>query len=120
MSEHLFVYGTLHPSRAPREIAGVARKLTHVGHGTIRGRLYDLGDYPGVILDDDATEPVHGEVFALPPDPDALACLDAYEDYRPHDPEGSLFLRQKTTVTLADGSRETCWVYVYNRQQGAP
>jgi gamma-glutamylcyclotransferase (GGCT)/AIG2-like uncharacterized protein YtfP len=118
MPSLLFVYGTLHPDRAPREIAAAVRGLTSVGPGTIRARLYDLGAYPGVILADeaDATAPkVPGELFRVP-DAATLAALDRYEDYRPADPAASLFLRTKAVVTLDDGSCQTCWVYVYNGQ----
>jgi|HubBroStandDraft_6_1064221.scaffolds.fasta_scaffold438973_1 gamma-glutamylcyclotransferase (GGCT)/AIG2-like uncharacterized protein YtfP len=120
MSPRLFIYGTLHPDRAPAEIAPAARRLTSVARGTIRARLYNLGAYPGVILADetDPTAPiVPGEVF-LVPDAATLAALDAYEDFRPQDPAASLFLRKKAVVTLDDGSHESCWVYVYNRPQG--
>jgi len=113
LADRLFVYGTLRPGHAPSEIADAVRTLEPVGPGTIRGRLYNLGAYPGVVLDDPAGEEVHGEVF-LVPHPATLARLDAYEDYRPRDPENSLFRRVKTTVTLSNGARELCWVYVYN------
>jgi len=136
----LFIYGTLHPDRAPAAIAATARLLRTVGRATIVGRLYNLGEYPGVIL---ASDPhaggdeigiVRGELFSIPdapgrPDAEAiLARLDAYEDFRPDDPEGSLFLRQMTTATvtagvaagvaggIAEGARIDCWVYTYNRQ----
>ncbi len=117
MPTHLFLYGTLHPDRAPREIAPAARRLTPIARGTIRARLYHLGAYPGVILADEtdpAAPEIPGEVF-LVPDAATLAALDAYEDFRPQDPANSLFLRTKTVVTFDDGSRESCWVYVYNR-----
>jgi gamma-glutamylcyclotransferase (GGCT)/AIG2-like uncharacterized protein YtfP len=120
MPHHLFIYGTLHPDRAPAEIAPVARRLTPIGCGTIRARLYNLGEYPGAILADD-TDPaaprVPGEVF-LVPDAATLSALDAYEDRRPGSPADSLFLRTKTVVTFDDGSRKSCWVYVYNRDPG--
>jgi gamma-glutamylcyclotransferase (GGCT)/AIG2-like uncharacterized protein YtfP len=109
----LFLYGTLRPDRAPAEIAPVARRLAPMAHGTIQARLYDLGAYPGVILDDDALTPVPGQIFRVP-DAATLAALDRYEDYRPADPAASLFLRTKAVVTLDDGSCQTCWVYVYN------
>jgi gamma-glutamylcyclotransferase (GGCT)/AIG2-like uncharacterized protein YtfP len=108
----LFIYGTLHPDRAPGEIAAVARRLTSIGPATIRARLYKLGAYPGAILDD-AAPPVPGHVFTVPDD-ETLAALDAYEDYRPGDPANSLFLREKAVVTLDDGTHQTCWVYLYN------
>jgi len=108
----LFIYGTLHPDRAPREIADAARRLTSIGPATIRGHLYNLGEYPGLILHPTAP-PIPGELFAVP-DAATLAALDSYEDFRPSDPAASLFLRAKATATLPDGSQSTCWVYVYN------
>lgn len=110
----LFIYGTLHPSRAPREIAHAARRLTSIGPATIHARLYNLGAYPGAILDPNA-QPLPGELFAVP-DAGTLAALDAYEDFRPTDPAASLFLRVETTATTPDGAHHPCWVYVYNRK----
>lgn len=110
----LFIYGTLHPDRAPAEIAASARRLTPRGSATIRGRLYDLSAYPGVILDP-AGQPIPGELFAIP-DAATLARLDWYEDFRPTDPANSLYLRVETTAITPDGSALTCWVYVYNRE----
>ncbi len=112
MPELLFIYGTLHPDRAPREIAAVARRLTSVGRGTICARLYNLGAYPGAVLDPNAP-PIAGELFTVP-DCATLAALDAYEDFRPGSPDESLFLRCKTVVTFDDGSQKSCWVYTYN------
>jgi len=118
MPEPIFIYGTLHPDRAPAAIAATARLLKPLGRATIRGRRYELGEYPGVILTDEAGALVHGELFLLPDPPQAtavLAKLDAYEDFRPADPAGSLFLRQRTIATLEDGTQRACWVYTYNR-----
>ncbi len=118
MSDSLFVYGTLLPGRAPAEIADVVGQLVPLGAGTVRGRLYDLGEYPGVILGEHAAESadeIPGQLFALPPDPTVLARLDAYEDFRPDDPAHSLFLRRRAVVTLLDGSVRSSWIYVYNR-----
>jgi gamma-glutamylcyclotransferase (GGCT)/AIG2-like uncharacterized protein YtfP len=114
MSTVLFIYGTLHPDRAPAEVAPAARRLRPLGPATIRGTLYHLGEYPGVILDPTAS-PISGELFTVP-DEATLAALDAYEDFRPADPTNSLFLRVQTTATKPDGSDLTCWVYVYNRE----
>jgi len=110
----LFIYGTLHPDRAPREIAAAARRLQPIGPATIQARVYNLGEYPGAILDPTAP-PIPGKLFTIP-DSETLAALDAYEDFRPNDPANSLFLRAETTATTPDGSRQPCWVYVYNRE----
>ncbi len=119
MADKLFIYGTLHPDHAPREIYDVVKTLRHLGKGTIRGKLYDLGEYPGAVLEKGTTERVQGAVFELPDDPGTLASLDQYEDFLPGHPENSLFVRSKTTVTLADGSQKRCWVYFYNRPPSA-
>jgi len=116
MSDRLFVYGTLHPDRAPSEIADIVKNFRRLGSGTIKGRLYQFGEYPGLVLNARPNEKIEGEIFALPSDPAALARLDEYEEYRPDDPERSLFKRQKVTVTSRNGSRLMCWVYVYNRK----
>ena len=110
----LFVYGTLHPELAPPEIADVARTLKFVSPGTVRGRLHDLGEYPGLVLDDSPCAPlVAGDIFAVP-DGKTLAALDAYEGFPPGSPGASEFERTHIAVTLTDGSEGTCWVYVYN------
>ena len=100
MPDLLFIYGTLHPDRAPAAIAPTARLLKPFDRATIQGRLYDLGPYPGVVLTDDPADIVPGELFQLPDDPAILARLDDYEDFRPSDPAGSLFLRQQVLATL--------------------
>jgi len=121
LTTHLFAYGTLRPDRAPPGIAAVARRLGRVAAATISGRLYDLGSYPGAVLDPCTNAKVHGEVLRLPDDPDVLARLDAYEGFDPSEPRRSLFVRVTTRATLTDGRTLACWVYVYNREPaGAP
>jgi gamma-glutamylcyclotransferase (GGCT)/AIG2-like uncharacterized protein YtfP len=108
----LFIYGTLHPDRASREIAAAARLLISAGRATIRGHRYDLGEYPGALLDPTGPE-ISGELFTVP-DATTLAALDTYEDFRSDDPANSLFLRVETTAARPDGSPVNCWIYVYN------
>lgn len=118
MREYLFVYGTLRPSHAPAELASVIKKLRKVGTAHIRGRLYDLGDYPGAILDASAGTTISGEVFAIPNEPALLSILDSYEGFDSSDLHNSLFVRKQHRVTLSDGRKLKCWVYVYNRALG--
>jgi gamma-glutamylcyclotransferase (GGCT)/AIG2-like uncharacterized protein YtfP len=113
MEERIFLYGTLRPGHAPREIADAVSRLRRIAAGTVRGRLYDLGAYPGLVLDEQAAE-VRGEVFGVP-DEETLRQMDGYEGYLPSDVAGSLFVRVKTAVALEGGETEPCWVYVYNR-----
>jgi gamma-glutamylcyclotransferase (GGCT)/AIG2-like uncharacterized protein YtfP len=112
---HLFAYGTLLAGRRPAAIARATRRLAALGAATVRGRLYDLGAYPGLVLDPAAASAVHGTVFALPDDAALLAGLDAYEGFDPRRPARSLFVRTSVAAALADGRTLDCLVYVYNR-----
>lgn len=113
MVDLLFVYGTLHPDRAPAEILPTVQRLTMFGPATIRGTLHDLGLYPGLTLPGDQW--IQGTLFALPQDPAVLEALDAYEGFEPGAPATSLFLRTEQHVILPDDSRQRCWIYLYNQ-----
>jgi gamma-glutamylcyclotransferase (GGCT)/AIG2-like uncharacterized protein YtfP len=117
MTDRLFIYGTLHPSRAPAEIGPTVALLKPLGPAILHGRLLDLGAYPGLVLP--GPDEIPGELFALPDDralrARAWAALDAYEDFRPEAPDSSLFTRVLTRVTLPDGSAQTAWVYLFNQ-----
>lgn len=110
----LFVYGTLRPGHAPASVASYVGGCGHVGPGSIAGRLYDLRNYPGAIVDAAGEGQVYGEVLALP-DWSTLHRLDAYEGYHPEGPQDSLFVRTECDVALDDGRTVRAWVYVYNR-----
>jgi gamma-glutamylcyclotransferase (GGCT)/AIG2-like uncharacterized protein YtfP len=109
----MFVYGTLLPGLAPPLIADVVNTLRVVGPATVHGRLYDLGAYPGCVLDDGAGA-VHGMLLEIA-NPAVLEELDAYECYAAHDAAGSLFRRTVCDAITADGRVVSTWVYVYNR-----
>ena len=114
MSPCLFVYGTLHPDHAPEEVADLVRRFEGVGKGTVAGTLYDLGSYPGAVLDESSRRSIAGTVFRLPTGDDILPRLDAYEGFEPEAPERSLFVRRLHPVRLADGRELPCWIYEYN------
>ena len=118
MIERIFLYGTLLPDHAPAEIADIAQRLRPVGRAFVRGRLYDLGEYPGAILDPSSDTMIVGKVFELPDDRGMPAKLDWYEGFDPSEPDGSLFVRMKSSVTLDEGGELQCWIYVYNREPG--
>lgn len=105
--ETLFVYGSLLPGLPLHPLLASAIPL---GPGSIQGRLYDLGDYPGAVGAADGR--VHGEAYRLR-DPGLLALLDDEEGYDPANEAGSLFLRRRIPVTLADGRVVMAWVYLY-------
>src|SRR4029077_16510387 len=81
---------------------------------TVKGRLYDLGEYPGAILSEKSRSVIQGEVFELPGDEGTLTSLADYDGFEPEKRNSSLFLRRTWPVTMNDGKRLRCWVYVYN------
>jgi len=112
MNQYLFIYGTLLPDVAPDEIADTAKKLEFIGEGFVHGRLYDLGEYPGAVLNYHSK--IFGRVYKLPDDENILPELDEYEGYYPQNPSKSLYLRKKTKVYL-DDKMLSCWIYEYNQ-----
>lgn len=104
----LFAYGTL--MRGYDLHAVLARGATAAGTATARGRLLDLGRYPGLI---EGAGRVHGEIYRLD-DPELLPALDREEGYN--------FERRRAVVTLAGGRRVRAWLYRYRgpRQRAIP
>jgi len=115
MSEYLFAYGTLQPDLVADEVASAVARFRRLGQGSIRGVLYDLGEYPGAVVDPSSRKRIFGTVFRLSGDEKLLRELDEYEGFNPSAPEESLFVRKLCPVRLATGRILPCWVYVYNR-----
>ena len=101
MSRHLvFVYGSLRRGNVGAMSVRFP-EATYVAEGKVCGRLYDLGAYPGLLLDGSAPM-VTGEVYEV--DDDTLDRLDEFEltsDY------------SRKQVEVEHGSeRMECWIYV--------
>ena len=79
----------------------MARGVTAMGEGTVRGSLLDLGRYPGLI---EGRGRVRGEVYRLD-DAELLPILDREEGYN--------FERRRAIVTLTGGRRAWAWLYRY-------
>ena len=106
----LFVYGTLRKGFPSHQILQRlhARLL---GRGHVRGRLFDLGKYPGAVENADEGEFVSGEVYRLPRAAMALRVLDRYEGFDPLKPQFNEFVRKETIVTLKRGREIRAWIY---------
>ena len=99
MGQFLFVYGTLRKGGV-NQLSDNSPGSNYVGAGTVKGGLYDLGGYPGFLLD--GTEGrVAGEVYEI--EAATLAALDEFESTAD-------FQRSETSATV-DGEALTCWVY---------
>jgi gamma-glutamylcyclotransferase (GGCT)/AIG2-like uncharacterized protein YtfP len=112
----LFVYGTLRRASQHAMAKYLAARSAWLGLARMPGRLYDLGQYPGLLEAVDAADWVCGDLYELA-DPDhTLAVLDRYEGYSPSDAHPWLFERVPATATLADGVSRPAWVYMYRQR----
>jgi gamma-glutamylcyclotransferase (GGCT)/AIG2-like uncharacterized protein YtfP len=106
MVDLLFVYGTLMRGESNHDYLAQERTSSIVP-ATIRGTLYDFGEYPGLRLEGGGR--VHGELVELATPAETLAVLDELEE------EGHEFERTLVEVD-ADGERRVAWTYVYARE----
>ena len=113
MTQRLFVYGTLRRDSRHSMFHLLARHAEFEGRARIRGRLYDLGEYPGVLITTDRSRWVHGDVYTLKNADEALARLDEYEGCGPGDPKPHEFEPVMDDAVLEDGRIKRVWVYVY-------
>ena len=116
-ARHLFVYGTLRKTLGHEMHGVLARAARLVGEATVRGALYDLGAYPGLVVSGAGEARVTGELYALDPGDvrNALEVLDAYEGCGSGDPEPHEYRREVLSVRIPDGSEIAAWSYVLNR-----
>jgi gamma-glutamylcyclotransferase (GGCT)/AIG2-like uncharacterized protein YtfP len=108
---HLFVYGTLRRSAAHPMHGLLRESASLLGDARVRGVLYRVGAYPGLVLDA-AAGWVQGELYRLN-DAGVLERLDAYEGAGPLDPEPREYRRIRALVQCLDGEEHEAWVYEY-------
>ena len=114
-----FFYGTLIGGSDNPVAAAAHALLRDLGPATARGALYAVGEAEGwypVLLS--GAGAVHGRLYEAAPgfgEAD-LAALDAYEDFDPADPAGSLYIRSTILVTAVDGAFREAQAYGFNGQ----
>jgi len=116
-NQYLFVYGTLRESAGHSMHAVLARSAAFAGRATVRGTLYSLGEYPGLVPSQDGTELVQGEVYEIEEAAveRTLAIFDDYEGLGPGDPLPHQYRRELVTTVLDDGRKVSAWAYILNR-----
>jgi gamma-glutamylcyclotransferase (GGCT)/AIG2-like uncharacterized protein YtfP len=115
MTSHLFVYGTLLSTAGHAMGARLRRQARRIGEASIRGRLYRVGRYPGLVETEDLDQVVHGELYALDNPATALKWLDAYEGVVPECQDQNEYQRAERPVRLASGEEVAAWVYLYRK-----
>jgi len=111
-SQFLFVYGTLlQPGNEFAEYLNQHCKF--IAEGKIKGLLYDIGEYPGALIDSSEVSYIYGNIFRID-DPDAiLNIIDDYEGIGGLYSHPQEYIRKQVEI-FTDNGNMTCWMYLYN------
>lgn len=115
MTSHLFIYGTLlrgigHPMH---ELLEQHSRL--IGHGYINGNLYEITDYPALVLSNNAKKIVWGEIYQIQNEPELFKYLDEYEGCAAHSRRPHEY--QRDLVSIHDSGQHCllAWAYLYKQ-----
>jgi gamma-glutamylcyclotransferase (GGCT)/AIG2-like uncharacterized protein YtfP len=114
----LFVYGTLRRKSVHPMARFLAERAAYLGRAKMRGRLYDLGRYPGMTPAELSDDWVHGELYQLHAPEETLDALDRYEGC-PLPGEPALFERAVGEAVTETGESRSVWVYWYRGEVSA-
>ena len=111
----LFVYGSLRSGFRSTAYEYISRFFTFVGDAKVKGKLYDLGEYPAAIPVADNSFIV-GELYTITKEQEfswAIGQLDDYEGVNVEADEVKLYERKITDVYIGNEVVQA-WVYWYN------
>lgn len=112
----LFVYGSLRSGFHHPAYAYISRYFTLLSDARVKGKLYDMGEFPAAVPTDEDYYIV-GELYQISrPDewPWAIAQLDDYEGLHTENNEPALYKREQVTTYLKNRQTSTTWIYWYN------
>lgn len=101
----LFVYGTLQRGAPNPWSRRLWADAVFVGEGRVRGRLYSLNGYPGMVDPAEAEDFVWGQVIRPADARHLMPALDQYE--------GDMFERLRKRAILESGAQIEVWAWVY-------
>lgn len=110
--EHLFVYGSLLSGFQQAAYEYVSRYFTLVGEAKVKGRLFDMGNYP-VAQPFDGNNYIYGELYKVKNLEElnfAIGQLDQYENVMVEEGETPLYKREIDTVYYNDKTINA-WLY---------
>jgi len=113
-NELLFVYGTLRRGFANPVRNVLDEHASLLSPASLRGKLFEIDGYPGVILSKDPDDLVYGEVYITKNREVLFALLDNYEESSEDYPHPQEYERKKVWVTLINGEKKKAWAYLYN------
>jgi gamma-glutamylcyclotransferase (GGCT)/AIG2-like uncharacterized protein YtfP len=109
---YLFVYGTL-LINDNKYAAYLQKHCKLVGEGKTKGKLYDIGEYPGAIIDTNARQFIYGDIYLIDNTENVIHLIDEYEGLAPDEPQPHEYVRTIVNIETSNGSI-ACWMYLYN------
>jgi gamma-glutamylcyclotransferase (GGCT)/AIG2-like uncharacterized protein YtfP len=117
INDLLFVYGTLRRGSRHPLARLLAENAEWLGFAHFRGRLFDIGPYPGAVPSGDPAHRIRGDLYRLHEPAKILPLLDRYEEFGQEFPQPNEFIRALETVRFK-GCALKAWIYLYNRPTG--
>jgi len=109
MNNLLFVYGTLLDNN--NEFAVFLKNNSRFySPGKLKGKLYDIGEYPGAAFCGDDENYIYGSILELINIEKVLPVIDDYEGYGDAQVQPNEFIRALASVETQAGS-VICWLY---------
>lgn len=111
----LFVYGSLRSGFRNPAYEYLTRYFHLMGDAVVKGKLYDMGDYPAAI-GTSQDKFISGELYAIndPAEFDwAIAQLDDYEGTNIEEGEKPLYKREAVNAYI-NGKGDMAWIYWFN------
>ena len=130
LDEYILVYGTLSLDSKKYKELGMHEHCEFIADSTVDGLLYDLGDYPGLVLKEDLDEESRSDAVAVPVQIfrvikgensqkplQILTTISEYEEHNAQKPETSEYRCTTLSVPLGNGDcRVDAWVYLYQHE----
>jgi gamma-glutamylcyclotransferase (GGCT)/AIG2-like uncharacterized protein YtfP len=113
-SDRVFVYGTLMRGFDHPMAQLLSRSAEFIGEARCQGRLYLVKHYPGLVLSNEPSDVVFGELYRLRAPQELLREFDMYEACGEGFAAPTEYIRQMLAVMLDDGTASEAWTYIYN------
>ncbi len=114
-SHFVFVYGSLRSGFQSTAYEYISRYFNFFGEAKVKGKLFDLGEYPGAVPTQDDSF-IRGELYIVKNENEfswAIAQLDDYEGVLVEPNEKPMYRREIADIFVNDAI-VPAWIYWYN------
>lgn len=111
----LFVYGSLRSGFRNPAYQYLTKYFTLLGEAVVKGKMYDLGDYPAAAATDE-DKFISGELYVINNPAEfswAIGQLDDYEGLNTEEGETPLYKREPA-IAYQHGEPHKAWIYWFN------